>query len=244
MSTDAKRTKKGIERYFLERARQLDPRIPAGEIVECESPDFLIATSCGTLGIEVTQIFQPAASGGFNPRQVESFQDKVIRVAARLYEQSGARPVDVLVYREGKGARHSHSRVAKSLVDFVRSRYGDSENYTRIYQRPHTPQGFLAIRVARPVDGATNTWQAGHAGRNLRLSQTLLSAEIERKNKLVPTYRQKADPIWLLLVASLFPLSASFSIPDEIETWSFSFDFDKVLLLSEEDARVFKLRGP
>jgi hypothetical protein len=44
------------------------------------------------------------------------------------------------------------------------------------------------------------------------------------------------------MASTLFPLSASFSVPDQVVDWRFSFGFDKVLLLSEPHGRVFSLQ--
>jgi hypothetical protein len=48
--------KKGEERRFIEiLAKELDA-FPPGKLIDSESPDFLVATSEGVLGIEVTKI--------------------------------------------------------------------------------------------------------------------------------------------------------------------------------------------
>lgn len=241
MATGAQKREKEIERRFIEKAQQLGLQLPPGTVVECESPDFLIKTCSETLGIEVTRLFQPAAASRFDPRQVESFQDRVMRVAADL-DKPNDPPVDVLVYCCWDGAKQPRDcrQMAESLVDFVRSHYKERHG-PETYQRPDVPQGFDVIRVARPLDGTTNRWQAGHTGQGARLEQHFLSDEIGRKNKLVPHYRKRADQVWLLLVASMFPLSGTFSVPREINTWKFEYDFDRVLLLSEEDCLVLDI---
>ncbi|GEM_PF-6926924 len=236
------KAKKKVERHYLGKARNISSLIPKGKITESESPDFLIETDFGTIGVEVTQLFQPSPVDGFPRRQVEAFQDEVVHDAGEMYQQSGTRAVDVLVCFDKKKQLDCRP-MAKSLADFVTSRYGDGEEDTENYFSPDVPPGFFGIRVARPLDGATNRWQAGHSGQTLRLERPFLADEIERKNKLVSHYRKKASRVWLLLVVSLYPLSGSFSVPDKIKTWTFSFDFDKVLLLSEEDNKVFEVRG-
>lgn len=232
--------KKKVERHFVEKARQTSSLIPKGEIVESEGPDFLIETGSEILGIEVTQLFQPSPAGAFPKRAVESFQDKVTREAEEVYQKSGGRSVDVLVFFDEKSQGQVGCRsMAKALADFVKNHYG-AERDAKTYQHGDVPAGFSVIRIARPLDG-TNKWQAGKFGCTVRLKRSFLADEIKRKNRLVPKYRERVSRVWLLIIASFLPLSGSFSVPNEIETWDFSFDFDKVLLLSEEDNKVFEV---
>ncbi len=233
--------KKRLERWFIEEARMVCPIIPAGQITESECPDFLIQAESGTLGIEVTQLFQRKAAGAFSPREVEGFQDKTIRKAEYLYSSSDGIPVDVVVYFKDEKTRRDPIRMAKSLANFVQRRYGDHEDGIKSYQLPDVPPGIFSIRVARPLDGNTNVWQRGHGGRTLPLSDDLLTDRIKAKNKVVPRYGEKARRVWLLIVADLFPPSANFSVPNGITEWKFHFDFDKVLLWSRQDRRVFEL---
>jgi hypothetical protein len=74
------------------------------------------------------------------------------------------------------------------------------------------------------------------------LTRELLDGAIRKKNADLARYRARYDRAWLILASTLSPLSASFSVPDEIGEWRFVFDFDKVLLLSEPHGRVFSLQ--
>lgn len=235
---------KKIERRFLEDARRISLLIPAGEIRDSESPDFLIKTDSGILGIEVTQLFQPKATDQFSRRHAESFHQKVIHRASELYQKASSGPVDILVYFLEDRLKFDLDTMARSLTAFVQDNYrADQEIETHFYYDKcnNFPEGIFLIRIAPPLDGATNIWRTGESGKTLRLEYEFLAAEIQRKNVQVSRYRTKANYVWLLMVASLFPLSGSFSVPREVEKWNFSFDFDKVLLLSAEDTKVIEL---
>ena len=73
------------------------------------------------------------------------------------------------------------------------------------------------------------------------LDDEFLTSVIAEKNARLPHYQAVVARVWLLIVVDLFPLSGSFSVPRTVETWKFSFDFEKVLLFSREDTRVFEL---
>jgi hypothetical protein len=74
------------------------------------------------------------------------------------------------------------------------------------------------------------------------LTRDLLAKAILEKNENVRAYRSQAVNVWLLIVSDLFPSSMSFGISDEIVKWEFDFSFDKVLLLSREEMKIWPLR--
>jgi hypothetical protein len=66
-----------------------------------------------------------------------------------------------------------------------------------------------------------------------------MQAEIDRKNGKVPTYRQKAARVILLIVSSLGDLQSTVYAPRDFATWTFQFDFDEVLFLFQDPGEVF-----
>lgn len=233
---------KRVESWFVEEARRVSSIIPAGALTESECPDFLIQTNFGTLGIEVTQLFQPQAASAFPPRQAEKFHDKVVREAENLYARSGSRPLDIMAYFNfNDGGARDHTQMAECLANFVQSHYADQEEAVKGYKFPDVPPGISSVRIARHLDGKTSRWQAGRFGQTIVLNYPFLAQTISRKNGLVEQYRERAKRVWLLIVSDFLPASGSFSIPNEIAEWKFDFDFDKVLLWSREDSKVFEL---
>jgi len=80
--------KKDKERRFVEiLAKELDA-FPPGKLIDSESPDFLVATSEGVIGIEVTKIHHAN-----EPRQQESECRSLVDAACRLYENESTIPL-------------------------------------------------------------------------------------------------------------------------------------------------------
>jgi hypothetical protein len=75
----------------------------------------------------------------------------------------------------------------------------------------------------------------------LLITPEVLRATIARKNSLVSDYRGSVDRVWLLIAATFFPLASTYAVPSEIQGWRFEFDFDKVLMMSDESG-VFDLQ--
>jgi hypothetical protein len=71
-----------------------------------------------------------------------------------------------------------------------------------------------------------------------------LCAKIGKKNDDLNNYRPEVGemPVWLLLYSGP-SVSQSLWVPADIAEWKFSFDFDKVLLFSANDAKVFEIRS-
>jgi hypothetical protein len=108
--------KKGEERRFVEiLAKELDA-FPPGKLIDSESPDFLVATSEGVLGIEVTKIHHAN-----EPRQQESECRSLVDAACRLYENESTIPLEVKVHFGGstqfnKRNRDKFARILANLV--------------------------------------------------------------------------------------------------------------------------------
>lgn len=131
------------------------------------------------------------------------------------------------------------------MSDFVRGRYPADRQVLLFRENeptPILPRGFGAVSIARPLGGQPRAWFTGGVGETILLTQELLAAAISEKSSLVADYLSHVDEVWLLVVVDLFPSSASFSVPRDLDKWSFRHKFDRLLLLSREDSKVWALR--
>ena len=239
-------TDKRTEKAYLELARAWYAGFPAGAPVESEAPDFIVTSPSGSLGIEVTQLFQPAsATTKFDPKVVESFRESVIRRAEEIYFASGNPPVDVVAYFSDRPiGRQEKETLAQSVAQFVaanRPKNGRILSFRESNRMSTLPAGIGAVSIAPTLPERFHPWFAGGVGQTMLLTYDLLAKAISAKNSNVANYRSRADKVWLLVVADLFPSSMSFSVPAEIETWRFDHEFDLALLLSREESRVWAL---
>ena len=82
-----------LEREYLDLARALLTTLPAGEAEPSERPDFLVQTSFGVKGIEVTRLFVqpdnvPVEDHGPRPIRPRSVQEILTKKARRLFGYS------------------------------------------------------------------------------------------------------------------------------------------------------------
>jgi hypothetical protein len=228
--------KKRFERGLLDRARRLSGIFPADQPVDREEPDFLFEFE--RLGVETTQLFHSKGDALFPRRQVESFHRSVMQRAEGMARAQVLPPLNVLAYFNEQESLRDLDAAAASLVTFVREHpTTDCETHTW-----PLPSGFGVVRILALSHDAQPTWRCSETAYVPRLDYDFLASTISSKNARLGSYRMRADRVWLLIAAELFPLSSSFSVPPEIENWTFPFEFDKVLLLSGEDGRVFELK--
>ncbi len=237
---------KRIERAYLELTRSLYTGFPEGNIMESEGPDFILTGSERTLGIEVTQLFHPTANSKFTTRQMESFRKKIIHRAEELYYKRQGSPVDVIVYSSVRPVgKQNTEEAARAIADFVRSNYrlGMPVTLFREGLSPvPLPPGVGVVNLAPPLPGFQRAWFFGAAEETVLLTREFLAKIISQKDLLASSYRDKVEQVWLLIVCDLFPSSTSFSVPEQITDWNFEFTFDKVLLFSREEYKVWTLR--
>ena len=230
--------KKQRELRLIEHTRTLCDWFPEGELHPEEEPDAILATGADRLGIEVAQLHEPPIKGQYPRRQIEEFHVEVMETAERTWATTQARPLDVWVYF-GRADLQGISATTNNLIEFVKENLPDPGGCNQLENGVHAP--FSTVRIMDPNPGDGNRWRCYQAGSVPILTAELLADAIARKNHRIDSYRRKADRVWLLLSAPIFPLSSSFSIPPGFEEWRFAFDFDKVLLYQWERG-VIELR--
>lgn len=228
--------KRKAERRLVERAQALCPWFPQGVLVGGDKPDVVIETDADRIGVEVTQLLEADAKRAPSRPKVASFHRDVVSRAWTMYQAAGLPPVDVLTYF-GDEPLSDARETARSLFEFVASRYpaGTSDCHKWM-----VPEGFSVIRIARPFTD-TPRWHTGEGGSVPGVERSLVERVIREKNTRIAAYRTKVDRVWLLIATSL-SFEGSFWVPRDVEEWTFPFDFERVVLYSAEDGRLFNLR--
>jgi len=240
--------KKAKETRFLEIARSRYADFPAGVIAEGENPDFIISTSQGLIGIEVTQLLQEANGAEFVPHEVEKFQRKAVLRAQQVYEKNWGRHVQVRVYFSPGAVADTRKQelaeLADGLAEFVRANY-QGRSVSCLLQRSHplSLMGVAGIMVDVPK-ALESCWFAAARSRRMLATYDLLAKRISRKNARLAAYRQSAERVWLLVgTEDSFTPAGNVGVPrNTIQTWSFESDFDKVLVVSGMDSEVWELK--
>jgi hypothetical protein len=93
---DSVKHSKEHERRFVAILEQQIADFPSGRLAETESPDFVVTTSNGKIGIEVTKIHRQATSNRL--KREESEQEKIANEAVRIFETMNSVALEVKIH--------------------------------------------------------------------------------------------------------------------------------------------------
>ena len=231
-------TKKEEERLYLDRFIELLGEGALGEIKPNESPDFLITTSKGVLGIETTFLFRDSSDGGSPMKERESLHERVVRHAQRVYESKNGLPLHVTV------AFNSGYRLAKANVD----QFGDAlaslvlENIPQLGatweygpNRDNAellPREFLRVYAFRHPSLTRNSWGRSDGGFVPELGVASFQNTISVKDAKITTYRQSCAKVWLLICCSGVEMSSWYEFSEDALRAAYSSRFDRIYWIS------------
>lgn len=240
--TNMSAEKKRIEAYMLAAARNAGVPIPNGEIPD-EEPDFRFKDETPALGIELSEVLRPASSNyGIMPVEQESFHKDIITKAQQDYRDAlDAKAAHVSVYfTNTRGGRRNKVEMARALTEFVRANIHRANPFVCLY-RPETPDGFDSIVISAE---SRDWWWGEGGGYSLDDIRPQLAARISDKDKLIPNYRANLPSgakVWLLLYTGV-TVARSMMIPHGIETWKFSFQFDRVFWFTALEGQFVEIQ--
>lgn len=232
------------ERAIIEWSTHRCEDFPAGLLDIKDRPDGRIPDA--RLGIEVTQLLPlPARARELSGTELSARQEKTMEKAQYFFSKMGGPSVAVRAYFNNEWARKHPRSVdedARRVALFVRD-----------HCPPHSGDAFVAYRE----DGLRNwpeplcnivierregSWDAPGCGGVPWITKEQLADRIRDKNQKLAEYRKRLPGwrIWLLIATNMSVLR-SVSVPREVTTWRFAYDFDKVYLSSWEDG-VLDLR--
>ena len=136
--------------------------------------------------------------------------------------------------------------LAKGLADFV-YRHRDAHGTFSWDRCPDLPSGYSMIVVAEPLPHQPDgdwIYQKGFSG--FLAEKELIDACLAEKNSNVPEYRQKATQVWLMIINDQWRGPGEVYVdPEQAATWTFDFQFDKVILFCRPlatQATIIELR--
>lgn len=234
-------SQKARERYYISQVQELGA-LPAGEITDSESPDALIKTPDGVVGIEVTEYIrgqsddQGMRRGGSPFRAGETAADRFAFTARQIYEQKYSVPLWVSFHWYGKllpKQRADTTALVSELVDLV-ARFTPKLGHSRVRipdaafeeteLRKYLYSPYVG-RVPRVEQAAWTVTQAGFVG----VDPNEIQALVTEKDGKLSNYRQKCDTVYLLIVADGWYLSSDPGDAHRLAGNVFAGGFDRVV---------------
>ncbi|SRR6266487_2178616 len=234
--------KKNEERRFVEiLAKELDA-FSSDKLVDSESPDFLVATSGGVIGIEVTKIHHAN-----EPRQQESECRSLVDAACRLYESERSIPLEVKVHFGGSPQfnKRNRGKFARILANLVLTNIPQLDSWIRLENNWENPSFFpyeiVGLSVIRLSAFRRNFWSVPSAGFFQEDFALKIEAIIATKEHAISTYRTDCMGRWLLIAAEGNSASTFFHPSTKTLQYSYRSSFDRIFFLEAFRRRVWEL---
>jgi len=227
---------KESELFYLERFKENFSNFPQGDICPDESPDFLVKSGNGIIGVELTDFYRQVSSETPLPLQArEKVRQRIISQAKSIYDESGFAPVWAFAYFDGNfQCRASEIQsVAERLVQLAKCSLLEQENEKNWARDDIQINGIHSLSVKRSIM-AKSYWRAPLATFVPEVKPQQLQKILDKKSALSEDYRRKCKKVWLVIVMDRFRASSFSLIPEGFAEHAFSHKFDSAFLFSHD----------
>ncbi|WP_258164228.1 hypothetical protein [Pseudomonas sp. 18083194] len=175
-----------------------------------EEPDFIVRSTKGIVGIEVSEVFVPATPNGTFLQQEEGLAEDVIKKTHKIYKEKGAPPVSlkVLFKNHVNWKTINRKKLAENIALFLEEPEFSLENYEWIngrlgkYKKDLYP--LVSLRSHPVLSWKKAIWL--NVGSLTGWVHEYKSAPfqdcIDQKSKRLKSYRARAKENWLLMVTN------------------------------------------
>jgi hypothetical protein len=213
---------KEIERQHFHSFQYLCTDFPAGELIEGETPDFLVVTPSGRkIGIEHTQVFKTDGTDETAEQADEATKEFIKEKAKRHAEALGLPPAHVILFFNPQYLRRSvgskrrsftkaeRQKIAERIAEFVGAHMPPQGSSAQLDWKPGQPRQVDLIQINRvyPVNHHDWRWMEMNAIQYDAIER--LQAAITRKSKMYGACLRGCDECWLLVVANSFRSSGT-----------------------------------
>ena len=232
--------KKEMERFFLNRFKELFPEFPLNQLKDSEEPDFIVIIENEILGIEITELYRTPINNEPILQEQESLRNQLANKSCEFYEQIESHPIIVtLHFNSTKFLKKKNlENIAKNILDLVLQNEPDigkniilkSLNYPKSF-----PQELNAISIFKYKLIKENFWTVANSGWGHKLTIDEIQNRIDIKNKKIKNYKTKnnCSKLWLLIVSSGYNISTTMDFPDDIKQNLFKSNFDRLFILND-----------
>jgi len=237
---------KDTEEFYIQLFRKVSGEFPAGRLVRSESPDFIIESESGQIGVEVTRLYKSRDTLRGHLQVQEQERALLVKEAVRLYEQGKFPPVEAWIHFAIQTNFNKSNRTlyATKLKDFIssavppeRSWHSFDNDFRNSGILPHE---FDSISVAR-YGHKRNFWHIPGGGMIQTDFTKELQDAINKKDRLLPKYNQSCSSHFLLIVIDNMDESTLFEPSETTLAEFYSTKFDGVFLLDRFLAKAYKL---
>jgi hypothetical protein len=240
--------KKIRERRFLDEFSNNYPEFPEGEIVDSESPDFLIKQKERIVGVEIVDFIRGQDKGESADRRNEVLWQKIADEARKRFEAKSDIPLMVHFFWNNRYtlrqseisqlADNAVSLIEKSVPEklFESIRIGNDElDETLLEKVCHF------ITVCRVRNEKQSLWSFISSGWT-EVQTNEIQHLLDSKNEKVADYLRNCNTVWLIIVADGRYISSNIDITSVAISHTYKTSFEKVFVYDRISKGVFPLR--
>jgi hypothetical protein len=212
-------------------------------IDETEEPDFLLRIHGAVIGAEVTELYQPSASGAHLQTQaVESEHRLMVEMARRRAIELDIPPQQVAVRLSSHVlTKQNRSRVSAILCEYVASHLAAPSQ--AMSSTPYDlPPEIVYIAIFGLRKTSTHQWDGPCSGWPNSEFADGFQAAIAKKDLLLPKYLERCKQCWLITVARSEGGSSFIEWSDQLACYEFSAKFERVFFVQGPNDHAFELQ--
>lgn len=236
------------ELIHLEHFKETWNLFPNGEIEKSEKPDFIVHTSGGPIGIEHTEIFQPAPSNGASLQAQDALAQRIVSQASNIYIQNHTQPLYVQILfrprvRLRKEVVTSLAKAVSSIIESAQLKPGIPITLKRTKENSdYFPVEIAMMHLYSHPTGKENFWRCSSAGTIPKLTADYLQEKINQKDKKLDDYRSRCPILWLLVVADDLRIPSTMDISSPASLHHYETSFDRVFFFWNATRQFLELQ--
>jgi uncharacterized protein YciU (UPF0263 family) len=240
--------KKIRERKFINEVAQIYPAFPVGEIIDNESPDFLIKQNTQIIGVEIVDYVRGQIEGESVERRNEVLWQKVANTAKGLFETKHNIPL-LIHFHWNKRHFLRQAEISRLANDFVRlvENHIPEKLFGNIRIGLDELEGTLlddvchSITITRVRNDKQSLWSFISSGW-IEVQTNEIQYLIDAKNDKTQDYLRRCDETWLIIVADGHYISSNIDLPEATSNNVFVSFFEQVLVYDRISKIVYPLR--
>lgn len=239
-------SKKEEERIYLDRFCAVCSDFPAGDIDDCEEPDFLVFSSNKVIGIELTKLYWNPLLGK-KPEQVREYvRDLIVFKAGQLHQEQSLSPCHASIhFTDFELRKNDADRVARLVVNVVSANLPPDGKMVRIPPNSWTectlPNELSSVSLLRLDSLSKSFYTSPQSGLIPPCSSAYIERVLADKNAKVATYRRKCDEVWLVINVGFGVLSGEFDITEDVLSAEYQSAFERVYILHQSQNQLWRL---
>jgi hypothetical protein len=207
------------------------------EILDCESPDFLINVGPRKIGIEVTKFLPKKLGGTPLPQEQASLRKQLLNKAKVLWFSRNLPPISLLAVFEPVLllTKRTAREIAQEILLYLMKQEVQAEISKQRMCVLDCSDDIPHLRklIASQMPSKSHClWQESLGGWARVASKDDIEDMVSAKSSKIKLYQSKASEIWLVCVFQNLEAGECVSIPQEPITFNIRTTFNKVYLMN------------